>query len=1083
MKPPIALAIATFYVSWVTSRASALDGKAENAAKLLAASIQISTATGPIPGRPTDVESARAAVLAGNYTKNVHFQERDRCPLACSSTAANTSGWYVYGGLQRLHRACEKPMLLDLALSNPIGTDTPHVAVSACTADFESPVGDEGPSDPISATSCGLEGVETSKATSYVQLKKSGPSNSAHVVDVASIVDQLQRFSELTVSGCNETIKFAYFGSVAVGVYSGSGFANRGVLGPVLGALSRQVRSDDNVAEETSAQLCSNSSSRYSLGVMINTKGNLGAVQHALYTWKNSSCIDGGTTVSDWKSVTYHVPSLLLSQYNSSATNNTRGTQRRGVLRQLTIRAEACTTIQVHSGDSCGSLAAQCGISASDFTKYNPSSSLCSGLVEGQHVCCSAGSLPDFTPKPDANGYCHTYFVYAGDSCSSIAAANSITNEKIEEFNRNTWGWNGCAKMFADYNICLSSGFPPMPASIPNAQCGPQVNDTATPPPGTDLSTLNQCPLNACCNIWGQCGTTTEFCTVSKSKTGAPGTAAPGENGCISNCGTTIIASEAPAEPFSIAYFEAFNWQRPCLRMPITKVDTKAYTHIHFSFITLNEDFTINTNGVADQLMLFRGMGDIKKVVSLGGWSFSTEPATYAILRNAVATEANRQALVTNVVNFLNDNRLDGIDWDWEYPDEPDIPGIPAGSEDESTGFFLLLDELKQKMPAGKTVSVTAPASYWYLQHFPIQAISLVVDYLVYMTYDLHGQWDYSNKYASSGCTSYDKGLGNCLRSHVNLTETINSLSMITKAGVPSKMIAVGVSSYGRSFKMETAGCWTEQCTYTGPESGAYKGRCTGTAGYISDFEIGEILAQNPSAQSLYDADSMSNIVVFNQTEWVAYMDKDNKAQRKALFPGINFLGSADWAVDLQSEDGGGDGNGSGGNGGSDQTFYIDPAIWGSLTPRVTVPPGVTLIWPPMPLPTPTTITFPPWTTAVSYSSLTTRTSTGSDGSTSTFPFYVYTTWQTVLTIPPVTTTAIPVWGITLDETSTEGVILLTSSIQPPPFTITVTPVMNGSISVIGASETTTSTPIPIFWGTKTYTPRSSRERKGVAPP
>lgn len=151
-------------------------------------------------------------------------------------------------------------------------------------------------------------------------------------------------------------------------------------------------------------------------------------------------------------------------------------------------------------------------------------------------------------------------------------------------------------------------------------------------------------------------------------------------------------------------------------------------------------------------------------------------------------------------------------------------------------------------MPSGKTVSITAPASDWYLQYFPIQALSLVVDYIVYITYDLHWQWDYTNKYASSGCASYEQGLGNCLRSHVNLTETINALSMITKAGVPSNMIAVGVSSYGRSFQMETAGCCTEQCTYSGPDSGAYPGQCTNTAGYISNYEIDQILTENPSA-------------------------------------------------------------------------------------------------------------------------------------------------------------------------------------------------------------------------------------------
>jgi chitinase len=240
--------------------------------------------------------------------------------------------------------------------------------------------------------------------------------------------------------------------------------------------------------------------------------------------------------------------------------------------------------------------------------------------------------------------------------------------------------------------------------------------------------------------------------------------------------------------------------------MPVNNIDISVYTHMHFSFITPNKDLSINSSDVTDQLPLFRGMSGIKEIVSVGGWTFSTDPSTYTIFRDIVTSSANRQTLINNVVKFLNDYQLDGIDWDWEYPDEPDIPGMPAGSQTESIAYFLLLDELKQAMPAGKTVSITAPASYWYPQYFSIQALSVVVDYIVYMTYDLHGQWDHTNKYATPGCPSYDAGLGNYLRSHVNLTETISSLSMITKAGVPFNMVVVGVSSYGRSFQMSAAG-------------------------------------------------------------------------------------------------------------------------------------------------------------------------------------------------------------------------------------------------------------------------------------
>lgn len=116
------------------------------------------------------------------------------------------------------------------------------------------------------------------------------------------------------------------------------------------------------------------------------------------------------------------------------------------------------------------------------------------------------------------------------------------------------------------------------------------------------------------------------------------------------------------------------------------------------------------------------------------------------------------------------------------------------------------------------------PASYWYLKGFPVETMANNLDYVVYMTYDLHGQWDYGNQWSSPGCPT-----GSCLRSHINMTETINALSMVTKAGLPASKVVVGITSYGRSFKMTTAGCTGVDCKFMGPASGAAKGRCTGT--------------------------------------------------------------------------------------------------------------------------------------------------------------------------------------------------------------------------------------------------------------
>jgi GH18 family chitinase len=45
---------------------------------------------------------------------------------------------------------------------------------------------------------------------------------------------------------------------------------------------------------------------------------------------------------------------------------------------------------------------------------------------------------------------------------------------------------------------------------------------------------------------------------------------------------------------------------------------------------------------------------------------------------------------------------------------------------------------VRSKLPADKSISIAAPASFWYLKAFPIAEISKTVDYIVYMTYDLY---------------------------------------------------------------------------------------------------------------------------------------------------------------------------------------------------------------------------------------------------------------------------------------------------------------------------------------------------------
>ena len=112
------------------------------------------------------------------------------------------------------------------------------------------------------------------------------------------------------------------------------------------------------------------------------------------------------------------------------------------------------------------------------------------------------------------------------------------------DFNTQTYNWYGCTTShpWVGDNVCVSPGTPPRPTPNPLAQCGPLA-------PGSLFNST--CPLNACCDQYGFCGVTEEFCNVTSSPTNAPGT-----TGCFSNCGMPdLTAALYPASMQSIAYF------------------------------------------------------------------------------------------------------------------------------------------------------------------------------------------------------------------------------------------------------------------------------------------------------------------------------------------------------------------------------------------------------------------------------------------------------------------------------------------------------------------------------------------------
>ncbi|EEA29070.1 conserved hypothetical protein [Talaromyces marneffei ATCC 18224] len=820
----------------------------------------------------------------------------DSCPTRCSMSGASYGNWSVYHSLEET-RLCEQTVFSLFNIHDTIDDPARQHKIYACSS--------YGP-DWVNMPSQASPAVVVNNTNTTYQLGwwTDGKFQPATIQSLAREMGKYFRNGHGPIN--QSAILFAQAGGGTAGIYIGKGLQNEGIADFALKNLQDNIQSLNVHSGNVAMQLCGPGyDPDHTFGFIAASNGTFTQVQNAIQAWSKGDCLSfyASQNISGPSYFTTLSRNATIAKNGTISTNSTLNHSARsshGHSSHSSHRHWArgdCTAIQVKSGDSCASLAAECGISGSDFTNYNSASDLCSSLQPGQHVCCSSGTLPDFAPQPNADGSCATYTVLSGDSCSAIAATYSLTLDKLNDYNKNTWGWGGCNDLLIGNIICLSSGSAPMPAPDANAVCGPTVSGTKAPTDGTAIADLNPCPLNACCNIWGQCGITAEFCTATNSSTGAPGTAAPGTNGCISNCGTDIVKSGAPATYRNVAYYEASNLDRACLYQDILQVDS-SLTHLHFAFATLDPtNYAVSVGDVLSsyEFESLKRLSGPLRILTIGGWDFSTSPSTYTIFRNGV-TAANRLTMAKNIANFVIDHGLDGVDIDWEYPGAPDIPGIPPASKDDGSNYLNFLVILKNLL-GSKSLSIAAPASYWYLKGFPIAQISNIVDYIVFMAYDLHGQWDYGAKSSQEGCPT-----GNCLRSHVNLTETVSALSMVTKAGVPSNKVVVGVSSYARSFAMAEAGCYTENCFFTGSSSvsNAEPGVCTNTAGYISNAEINEIMGNSSRVTTSYvDESSHSNILVYDGTQWAAYMDDTTKSERVAFYKGLEMGGGTLWASDL----------------------------------------------------------------------------------------------------------------------------------------------------------------------------------------
>jgi hypothetical protein len=93
---------------------------------------------------------------------------------------------------------------------------------------------------------------------------------------------------------------------------------------------------------------------------------------------------------------------------------------------------------------------------------------------------------------------------------------------------------------------------------------------------------------------------------------------------------------------------------------------------------------------------------------------------------------------------------------------------------------------------------------------------------------------------------------------------------------------------------MTTPGGSGDMCTFTCSASGATPVPCTGVASHISDAEIKQIAGSNRVNYNFLGPGGQTNILVYDNVQWVGWVGPTTKAPRVSLYQGLNMGGVSD---------------------------------------------------------------------------------------------------------------------------------------------------------------------------------------------
>lgn len=138
---------------------------------------------------------------------------------------------------------------------------------------------------------------------------------------------------------------------------------------------------------------------------------------------------------------------------------------------------------------------------------------------------------------------------------------------------------------------------------------------------------------------------------------------------------TTAFAAEH-TEPENKREFKVIGYYSGDLfNEPLENLQTDKLTHIIYAFLIPQSDGTLVELKKPEQLkeLVVQSHNDGAKIfAAVGGWSYEGNPLQ-PVFEEAAASDETRKLLIENICAFVDEYNLDGVELDWEHPNNNTI--------------------------------------------------------------------------------------------------------------------------------------------------------------------------------------------------------------------------------------------------------------------------------------------------------------------------------------------------------------------------------------------------------------------------